>query len=106
MLYRSGRTGKTGRAGKYEGKVGRGERPICLAPLLRTLPSFPSFPSFPSLFKTKKLMRLQAEPPARVGQAIAKRRGGVGLPVRPIHGLEIKVLELQALVSAWLGAGL
>ena len=63
----------------------------------------PRCPAAP-LRNSKKLMRLQAEPPARMGQAIAKCSGGVGLPFRSVHRLQIEVLELETLDIAGLSA--
>src|SRR3954463_7457860 len=64
----------------------------------------PHLPAF--LPDSQKLMRLQAEPPARMSQAILKCSRGVGLPFRSVHRLQIEVLELEGLVSARLGPAL
>src|SRR4051794_4229992 len=41
-------------------------------------------------------MRLQAEPPARVGQAVVQCCSRVGFPLGPIHRLKKEVAELQS----------
>ena len=45
----------------------------------------------------EKLMRLQAEPPAWVGQAVVKCGRGIGLAVRSVHRLEEVMAEAELL---------
>ena len=49
-------------------------------------------------------MRLEAQSPARMGQAVAQRGGGVGLPGGAVHRLEEEVVEVEALEPLGLGA--
>ncbi len=42
-------------------------------------------------------MGLHAEAPARTAEAVFHRGGGVGLPVRAVHRLEVEALEVQVL---------
>src|SRR3954467_8188921 len=50
----------------------------------------------------EKLMRLQAEPPAWMVQAVPKRRSGIGLSVRSVHRLKEEVAKPQILKPIWL----
>src|SRR3954447_16635013 len=54
----------------------------------------------------EKLMRLQAEPPAWMVQAVPKRCGGIGLPVRSVHRLKEEVAEPEILEPIRLRADL
>ena len=45
----------------------------------------------------ENLMRLQAEPPARVIEAIAERCFRVGVSVRPVHRLQEEMAESKRL---------
>ena len=53
---------------------------------------------------SEKLMRLEAQSPARMGQAVAQRGGGVGLPGGAVHRLEEEMIEAERLESLRLGA--
>src|SRR5919112_1524080 len=63
----------------------------------------PSAPR-PRLRNAEKLMRLKAQPPARMCQAVVKRGIGVGLLVRTIHGLQKELPEGKPLEQLGLGA--
>src|SRR5919108_1227166 len=54
----------------------------------------------------EKLMRLEAESPARVVQAVAERRRGIGLASRPVHRLEKEMAEVERLEPRGVGARL
>ncbi len=49
----------------------------------------------PRSWNPEKLMRLKAQPPARMCEAVVKRGFGVGLLVRPVHWLQKEVDELM-----------
>src|ERR1051325_6775621 len=53
----------------------------------------------PELSKTEQLVRLQAEPPLRVHETILNGALRVGDEVRPIHGLQEEVREIERLES-------
>src|SRR5437868_12452755 len=55
------------------------------------------------LGNAEKLMRLQAESPARMGQTVVKRGPGVRLPRGAVHRLQEEVGEVEALVAVRLG---
>src|SRR4051812_39678662 len=110
-----GKSGKTGRQGTgWKGRKEIEKSTMTLSKtvlhfcLTATFPPFPSFPPFTSLpsRNPEKLMRLQAEPPAWMGQAVSKRRRGVGLARRSVHRLQEEVAELKTFESLRLRAAL
>src|SRR5687768_1139927 len=66
------------------------------------LPHCPAAP-LPHLRNSEKLMRLQAEPPARMLQAVLKGGRGIGLPLGPVHRLEKEVTEFESLELGGIG---
>src|SRR5690348_14477121 len=60
----------------------------------------------PGLWNAEKLMRLQAEPPARMRQAVLERGPRVPLPVGPVHRLQKEMTEGQRLEPFRLGPDL
>src|SRR5580698_5030569 len=56
------------------------------------------------LRNSKQLVCLNAQPPARMIEAICERKGGVRLTVGTIHGLQEEMAELQLLELLRLGA--
>lgn len=51
-------------------------------------------------------MRLQAEPPTRMIKAVLQRQLGIALPLRTIHWLQEKLLEIKMSKELWLHTGL
>src|SRR4051794_24388264 len=57
-----------------------------------------------ALRNAEKLMRLQAESPARMRKAVRERRASVGLTQGPVHRLEEEMPEVERGVPLGLGA--
>src|SRR3982750_1422927 len=88
--------------------------PLCRATRFRNLSLYPTrypltrLPAYllPGLSNSQKLMRLQAEPPARMLETILQRLRGVGLALRSVHRLEKVMPKLEMLVPGRLASHL